>query len=150
MNKEKIYFDTSVLSAYFDLRKPDRAQLTKEFWRKIPSYEPCVSTLVIDELNQIASPALKKKLFELVKTCAVLQIDDESETLALAYIQAGILPKKYIDDALHIAAAVVHGIKLLVSWNFRHFVNIKTRQMVNLVNLKEGYGTIEIIAPPEI
>ena len=38
----------------------------------------------------------------------------------------------------------------LVSWNFRHMVKVKTKQMVNLINLQNGYKTIEIIAPPEL
>ena len=78
------------------------------------------------------------------------QIDNEAEVLANAYLEAGILPQKYFNDALHIAVATVNGIKFIVSWNFQHFVNVKTRQMVNLVNLREGYGVIEIIAPPEL
>ena len=89
-------------------------------------------------------------MLDLVAPCAVLGIDAEIEALADNYVKAGILPNKYWNDALHIAVAVVHGITFLVSWNFKHFVNVKTRQMVNLVNLKEGYGVIEIIAPPEL
>ncbi len=150
MNKEKVYFDTSVPSAYFDLRKPERAQLTKEFWKKIPTCELYISTLVIDELAQVSDPSLKQKLLNLVDKCTVLETNAEAEALALAYIDAGILPKKFINDALHISTASVHGIQFLISWNFKHFVNVKTRQMVNLVNLKEGYGVIEIIAPPEL
>ena len=86
----------------------------------------------------------------LLDRCIVLKLNDEVAALADAYVEAGVLPRRYFNDALHIAVAVVHGIKFLVSWNFKHFVNVKTRQMVNLVNLKEGYGVIEIIAPPEL
>ena len=93
---------------------------------------------------------MKEKLLGLIKGCFVLDIDTKVESLAGAYIKAGIFPRKYLNDALHIAVAVVNGIKFLTSWNFKHFVNVKTRQMVNLVNLKEGYGVIEIIAPPEM
>ena len=150
MNKQKIYFDTSVPSAYFDERTRERMQLTKEFWFKVKAYDCYISTLVIDELNEVAPRMLREKLLSCVQHCTVLELDDEVEMLATAYVRAGILPQKYYNDALHIAVAVLNGIKFLVSWNFKHFVNVKTRQMVNLVNLKEGYGVIEIIAPPEI
>lgn len=151
MNKERIYFDTSVPSAYYDKRTKERMEFTKNFWEhKIDGYELHVSTLVIDELSQTDPLDLKKKLLKLVDRCEILKIDNEAEVLASAYIEAGILPPKYFNDALHIAVATVSGIKFIVSWNFQHFVNVKTRQMVNLVNLREGYGVIEIIAPPEL
>ncbi len=35
MLKSRIYLDTSVPSAYFDERTPERQQLTREFWSKI-------------------------------------------------------------------------------------------------------------------
>ena len=150
MNKEKIYFDTSVPSAYYDARTKERMELTKEFWRKTGAYELYISTLVIDELSQVTPKNWRENLLKLVDCCAVLNLDNEVEALAEAYIKADVMPKKYFSDALHIAVAVVNGIKFLVSWNFKHFVNVKTRQMVNLVNLREGYGVIEIIAPPEL
>ena len=150
MKKEKLYFDTSVPSAYVDLRKPERAQLTKEFWQKLDGYELYISTLVVDELKQVSNQPLRENLLGLIARCSILDINAEIETLADSYIKAGILPNRYLNDALHIAVAVVYGIKFLVSWNFKHFVNVKTRQMVNLVNLREGYGVIEIIAPPEL
>ena len=149
--KEKVYFDTSVPSAHFDVRTKERMEATKEFWQhKVGAYELYVSTLVIDELSQVTSKDLKRNLLKLVDSCIVLKIDDEAEVLAQAYVEAGILPQKYINDALHLSVAVVNRIKFVVSWNFEHFVNVKTRQMVNLVNLREGYGVVEIIAPPEL
>ncbi len=150
MSKEKLYFDTSVPSAYYDKRTKERMNFTKEFWAKVGGYELYISTLVIDELNQAEPKSLKDRLLKLVDGPIVLKLNDEVENLAEAYVKAGILPEKYFNDALHIAVAVVNGIKFLVSWNFKHFVNVKTRQMVNVVNHKEGYGVIEIIAPPEL
>ena len=150
VNKEKLYFDTSVPSAYYDKRTKERMEFTKEFWGKLKSYELYVSTLVLDELNQADPVSLKNNLLKLVTNCEILELDDKVEELAEMYVKAGILPRKYFNDALHIAVAVVNGIKFLVSWNFKHFVNVKTRQTVNLVNHKEGYGVIEIIAPPEL
>ncbi len=150
MNKEKVYFDTSVPSAYFDVRTPERLQLTRSFWRKVGEYELYVSTLVLEEIEQVSDKGLKGQLLKLVHRCTVLEVDDEAEDLADCYVKAGILPQKYYSDALHIAVAAVGGIKFLASWNFKHFVNVKTRQMVSLVNLREGYGVIEIVAPPEL
>jgi predicted nucleic acid-binding protein len=150
MKKEKVYFDTSVPSAYYDDRTPERMKLTKEFWEKVGAYALYVSTLVLDEIRQVPDKSLRDTLSVLIHRCIVLKLNDEVAALAEAYVEAGVLPRRYFNDALHIAVAVANGIKFLVSWNFKHFVNVKTRQMVNLVNLREGYGVIEIIAPPEL
>lgn len=150
MKKEKVYLDTSVPSAYCDDRTPERMKLTKEFWEKVGAYTLYISTLVLDEIRQAPDKSLRDTLSVLLNRCVILKLDDEVATLAEAYVEAGVLPRRYFNDALHIAVAVVNSIQFLVSWNFKHFVNVKTRQMVNLVNLREGYGVIEIIAPPEL
>ena len=58
--------------------------------------------------------------------------------------------EKYVSDANHVATAVVNGIGYFASWNFRHLVKVQTRRQVNLVNALQGYGAIEIVAPPEL
>ncbi len=79
-----------------------------------------------------------------------LTITDECQALAGEYVSRGIIPKKYLDDALHIAVAVVHTVSSLVSWNFEHIVKVKTRSMVGAIDAERGYSPIELIAPPEL
>jgi hypothetical protein len=66
------------------------------------------------------------------------------------YVAQGIFPQKYYDDALHVAIASVNQVSILLSWNFRHLVKLKTRRMVSLVNVHEDYMPVEIISPPEL
>jgi hypothetical protein len=52
MIKQKVYLDTTVPSAYFDDRAPDRQNLTKQFWSEIlPEFEPMISTIVLSEIQ---------------------------------------------------------------------------------------------------
>lgn len=44
--KLRIYLDTSVISAYFDDRAPDRMVETKAFWLKLSEFEVSISSLV--------------------------------------------------------------------------------------------------------
>ena len=53
-------------------------------------------------------------------------------------------------DALHIAIATVSGVDVLVSWNFKHIVNLNRIKLFNSVNLKEGYHLLEIRTPLEV
>ena len=53
-------------------------------------------------------------------------------------------------DALHVAIASVHGIRLIVSWNFKHLVNVRREDGFNAVNLLEGWPPVRIVSPKEI
>lgn len=148
--RESLYLDTSVPSAYYDSRDPKRQELTREFWPKLLEYRVYISSLVLEELENVLEPGLKAMLLSLVDGFEILGLDDEVLALAGKYIAEGIIPAKYEGDACHIALASVNDIDYLISWNFRHLVKVKTRRLVNLINLKEGYKPIEMIAPPEL
>ena len=54
------------------------------------------------------------------------------------------------NDAYHIAIAVTSTADILVSWNFRHIVRRKTRDIVNMINTAVGYPHMEIVSPGEL
>lgn len=76
--------------------------------------------------------------------------NNETEKLADKYISEKVVTKKYYEDALHIAIATINKVDVLVSWNFKHIVNLDKIRMYNSVNLKNGYSIIEIRNPREI
>ncbi|MFO7967745.1 MAG: hypothetical protein R6U44_09125 [Archaeoglobaceae archaeon] len=47
---KSIYLDTSVISALFDERTPERKRMTDEFW-SVAGYEWFISTLVEEEIS---------------------------------------------------------------------------------------------------
>ena len=151
MVKAKVYFDTSVLSAYFDERAPDRQQLTQQFWvKRLPDFEPAISTIVSSEIHDTPGANRRTEMENLVSEFEVLEFDEEADRLAQEYVSRGIFPEKYRSDAIHVAIAVMNRIGYFVSWNFRHLVKVKTRREINLVNALMGYEPIEIIVPPEL
>lgn len=51
--------------------------------------------------------------------------DEESESLAEEYVrQEVVVALRMLVDAQHIAVATVARVDVLVSWNFRHIVNL--------------------------
>ncbi len=64
--------------------------------------------------------------------------------------KAGVFTAFMMNDAVHVAAAVLTRQDILLSWNFKHLVNRVRRAEINQVNVSQGLPTIEIIAPPEI
>ena len=147
--KTKIYLDTSVVSALFDERTPERLSMTSAFWSKLNDYDVFISSLVLDELER-ANLFIRDKMLSAVQGFNILNISDKAIELAECYLKQGIFPEKYFDDALHVALASKNQIGILVSWNFTHLVKLKTRRMVSIVNLQEDSMHVEIISPPEL
>ena len=65
-------------------------------------------------------------------------------------INEKVVGKTSREDCLHIALATIHKADILVSWNFKHIVNVHRIRGYNSVNLKMGYSTIDIRSPKEI
>jgi hypothetical protein len=81
---------------------------------------------------------------------AILDIDFESERMTDSYIQHGIIPAKYRMDASHIAAASVHDLDCVLSFNYKHINKLKTKRMTEIINLNAGYKGIIICTPMEV
>jgi predicted nucleic acid-binding protein len=147
--KTKVYLDTSVISALFDERTPERLAMTTILWSKLADYEVFISELVLEEIGR-TNEQVRDKMFSAINGFIVLKITKESEKLAQIYVKQGIFPEKYFDDALHVALASVNQIGILLSWNFTYLVKLKTRRMVSIVNLTENIMPVEIASPPEL
>ncbi len=77
-------------------------------------------------------------------------LDDEARNLANKYIEENVVGKTSKADCQHIAMATLAKADVLVSWNFKHIVNLDRIRGFNGVNLLLGYGPIEIRTPKEI
>jgi hypothetical protein len=151
---EHLYLETTVWSFLFADDTPERRDTTQLFIEFVTQqrWSVSISALVLDEILATKDDQLRSHLAEAVKRIAPREILVTSEVLALAskYVLQGTIPDRYIMDARHLAVAVVAGEDVVVSWNLRHLVKLKTRREVNAVNLLNGYRTIEIVTPEEM
>jgi hypothetical protein len=60
--KTNIYLDTTVPSALFDKRTPERMAQTKQFWDHISDYTVFISELVLNEIKGASQPLQDKML----------------------------------------------------------------------------------------
>jgi len=92
---------------------------------------------------------LKEKLMKFVAEIDYHLIDtsDEAKEIADMVIALGILTNKSYDDCLHIGNSIASGCDALVSWNFKHLVNIKTINGVRAISNLKGYKTLNIVQP---
>jgi len=150
MRKLKIYLDTSVISHLHQPDAPDKMNDTLALWEetKAGEYKAVISDITTRELMNCAEPKrsimadyLNEYDFE------VLAIDKEIDDLAQEIIKRGILTVKSIDDCTHIAAAIINNCDIIVSWNFKHLVNIKTIKGVREITVSNHYKQIDIYTP---
>lgn len=145
----KIYIDTSIFGGYFDKEfKKHSIRLIDEIreGKKVA----VVSDLTLKELS--VAPENVQKLIDKIpdKYIEFVLVDDEALVLADLYIKEGVVSKRFYADALHIAIATLNRVDVVVSWNFKHIVNLNRIRLYNSVNLKSGYQIIEIRSPMEV
>jgi len=145
----KVYVDTSVFGGCFDQEWMEWSnRLVEEFraGRKVA----VLSDLTLAELER--APAEVRELVDALPATSkrYVFIDEEAREFADRYIAEGTVTPKMLSDARHIAAATVHRVDVLVSWNFRHIVNLNRIRLFNAVNLKSGYPLLEIRSPREV
>ena len=102
----------------------------------------------IDELIQKEKTCLIDSDFwkELEEQLGRLLTETGKSKLAVN-MTAGVVPKGSRSDAFHVAAATVAKVDLIVSWNFKHIVNVQRIRGYNSINIKNGYQQIEIRSP---
>lgn len=151
MRKLKIYLDTSVISHLQQEDVPEKMRETLELWEQFKTrndIEIVISDLVLREIYQCKEPKrsfLFTEMSQLYYT--FIKITDEEKDLANTYLHSGVLKEKSIDDLIHIATATLNECRYIVSWNFKHFVNPKTINAVNTINLSLHLSQISIFSP---
>ena len=153
MKKQKIYLDTSIISYLFADDTPEKKADTEKLWEilKIEKYEIFLSERVLSELVNCSEPKknlMIKRLGEI--SYETLVMSSEVEMLTKAYLKNNVLSAKSTSDCEHIAFAVVAGCGIIVSWNFKHLVNLKTINGVRFVNSVNNYAEIAIVSPSMI
>ena len=143
----RIYVENSVIGGYFEKEFEESTKELFELFRQ-GVYIPVLSSHVIDELDEGAPEHVKNLLLTINFEKYIL--NDIMIKLADKYLEQKVVSEKYRGDALHIAIATVLGVDILVSWNFKHIVNLNRIKMFNSVNLREGFNSLEIRTPKEV
>ncbi len=146
--KQKIYIDTSVFGGYFD---EEFSNQTIPLFERIKNEEFILlySSVTQGELEN--APNYVKELVNTLKVNYTEYIDLSEDAIDLAneYISGKVVGLTSYADCLHIALATINRADYLVSWNFKHIVNIQRIIGYNAINIKNGYKQLEIRSPRE-
>lgn len=149
MRKIRVYVDTSVFGGTED---EEFATVSRQFFERVHrgEFTVLISQVTMDELT--GAPARVQEVLKRLPgdSLVLVSADREAMVLAQAYLDASILGRSSLADAIHVATATVAGADLILSWNFRHIVNYDRIHKYNGVNALMGYPPIEIHSPMEM
>lgn len=109
-----------------------------------------MSDLTISEINRIIDYNLKEAMEDITRELSVLRLTDDIKEIGDLYIKFGAVPEGFREDAYHIAVAVFYEMEYILSWNFKHIVRLKTKDVVRMVNTLEELRQVSIITPAEL
>ena len=147
--KPRVYTDTSVIGGCLDPEfQVSSTQLFQLF--TLGHAIMVISDLTLLELQEAPHPVRAVIAGVPAAHREDLELTQEATDLARRYIQEGVLDASKWVDSQHIALATVSRVDVLVSWNFKHIVNLQRIRGYNSVNLKAGYPLLEIRTPQEV
>ncbi len=149
MKPLRIYLDTSVFGGYFD------KEFSRDSARIFGAVREGRLKIVLGGLVGLELRAAPIEVRDLLKSLPTEQVEEvefsrEAEDLQTAYLEAGILTPNSATDAGHVATATVYRADAIVSWNFKHIVRLEKMKLYNQINLKNGYGFLQIVSPREV
>jgi predicted nucleic acid-binding protein len=147
--KPRLYFDTSVFGGVFD---EEFEEISALLFEKV---KLGVLTCVYSDLSEaeLQNAPLKVRDFFLNlprEHMELVEVTEEAYELAQKYLDEKVVGQTSADDCRHIATATINKVDYLVSWNFKHIVNVFRIRGYNAINLRHGYAQLDIRSPKEI
>ena len=145
----RIYIDTSVIGGLFDV---EFESASRTFFEAVERREIILVTSDLLQAELTGAPDRVRNYLDGLAAARVemIQLTDEAVTLADRYLSEKVVGATSRTDCQHIAIATISQVDALVSWNFKHIVNLRRIRGYNSVNLKAGYPTLEIRTPEEV
>ena len=147
--KRRIYTDTSVIGGCLD------AEFRGPSLELLDLFKSGKAVVVLSDLTRLeldAAPVTVRRVLNEVAEAnrEYVELTEEAAKLANRYIEERVLGRSKRVDAQHIAVATLARLDVLVSWNFRHIVNLDRIRGYNSINMRYGYPLIEIRTPREV
>lgn len=141
--------DTSVFGGYFE---PEFEFWTKILFEEIKKNQYIILYSRLTDAELSSAPKAVRELVKMIPENRIEFLDSttEAENLADRYILEKVVGQTSRADCLHIAMATLNNADILISWNFKHIVNVHRIRGYNSVNYRQGYKMLEIRSPREI
>lgn len=152
---ETVYIETSLVG-YLTARLSNNLilmanlEITRRWWdTRRSQFTLYISQVVLDEAEEGDSEMAARRL-EILKDLAVLELTEAVQDLGEQFLRKSNLPSKASDDAIHIAAATIHGLDYLLTWNCKHIANAQIQRKLTEICFDFGYKLPTICTPYEL
>lgn len=147
--KQRFYFDTSVFGGVFDQEFEEE---TLQLFERVKLGKIICLFSDLTETELLKAPEKVKSYFKNlpIENTERVVINKQIIELASKYVEEKVVGQTSFDDCLHIATATLNKADILVSWNFKHIVNVYRIRGYNSINLRMNYLSLEIRSPKEI
>ena len=152
-NIPKLFIETTVFNFYLEGKQGKKQKDAMRLFEEIAKckYEAYSSEEVLRELQKATADKYEPMLClygQYIKETIVTS--SKARLLAELYIDKGIIPRKYLTDALHIAMSTVNNLDFVVSFNQGHIIKTKTMIGTGLINLRQGFRQVGLGTPTEV
>ena len=152
---ETVYIETSILG-YLTARSTKNLivaanmEITREWWKfRRNAFILYTSEAVLDEVARGDAEIATQRL-DIVRDFPLLELNQAVQGLAVQFLDRSNLPPKAEVDAIHIAAATVHGMDYLLTWNCKHIANAQIQGKLAEISLDCGYVLPILCTPNEL
>ncbi|MGK7899960.1 MAG: type II toxin-antitoxin system VapC family toxin [Hormoscilla sp.] len=125
---ETVYIETSILGyltarSSRDLVVAANIEITREWWDTRRGYFQLYSSQAVVKETSQGDAQIASQRLAIIRDLALLDLNQSVIDLAEQLLGRSNLPAKADVDAIHIAAATVHGMDYLLTWNCKHIAN---------------------------
>jgi predicted nucleic acid-binding protein len=152
---ESVYIETSILG-YLTARSTKNLilaanmEITKDWWKfRRNAFMLYTSEAVLNEVAQ-GDIEIAAERSEMLRDFPLLELNQAVQALAAQFLARSNLPPKANVDAIHIAAATVHGMDYLLTWNCKHIANAQLQGKLAEISLDFGYELPILCTPYEL
>ncbi|MBE9122477.1 type II toxin-antitoxin system VapC family toxin [Tychonema sp. LEGE 07199] len=152
---ETLYIETSILG-YLTARSTKNLilaaniEVTKDWWEyRRSAFTMYISQAVLNEVAQ-GDTEIGVQRMELLRGVPLLELNRAVRDLASQFLTRSNLPPKAHIDAIHIAAATVHGLDYLLTWNCKHIANAQIQGKLAEISFDCGYELPILCTPYEL
>jgi predicted nucleic acid-binding protein len=152
---ETVYIETSILGyltarSTKDLILAANIEITKDWWEsRRNAFTLYTSEAVLEEVAQGDTEIAAQRL-EILRDFPLLALNQAVQDLAAQFLARSSLPPKAKVDAIHIAAATIHGMDYLLTWNCKHIANAQIQGKLAEISLDFGYVLPILCTPNEL
>jgi hypothetical protein len=144
---DKVYLETSFFSACVSTRTSDKSKgwraSSLEWWKtRARRFELFISAEVVRELSAPEFPNRDNAL-AMLSGLRPLELSPAVASFAEMLVAERVMPAPSVEgDAVHVAAATIHRMDYLLTWNVKHLANANKRTHFAVLCMRLG------LAPP--